>query len=278
MERIHSIDDPRVAPYRNLPDRTLRGQSLFITEGRLVTLRLLDSPYQAESVFCAERFAQQFRDRLDADVPLYVAEEALLAQVVGFKFHLGVLAVGRRPEPQTLEGLMASLARSQRLNLVVGPQITKPENLGLVFRSAAALGADALALGRRSCDPFGRRCLRVSMGASLQLPFCILDDVPKALDQLHRRWQFHVAAAVADSNATPIHSVHWPPRTALLVGNEYEGLPRDCLQRCQSRITIPMEPAVDSLNLGVAAGIFLYEMTRYRRPCRPHLRGQAAGT
>jgi len=262
-QRIDSIDDPRVGAYRNLRERTLRGESLFVAEGDLVTRRLLASRYRAESVFVTEKYAEEF-SRLVGDVPLYVADEPTLVEVVGFKFHRGVLGAGRRRPSLTLDALMARTDRSGRLRLVICPEITKPENVGLVFRSSAGFGVDGVILGPRCCDPLSRRSLRVSMGAVLLVPFVCSTDLEADLGRLKASWGVELAAAVLDDRAERLDEFRWPGRTGLLVGNEYDGLGPTWLPLCDRRVTIPMAPGTDSLNLGVAAGVFLYEMTRAR--------------
>jgi len=264
MQRIESLDDPRVAAYRNLRDRTLRGESLFVTEGRLVTRRLLESELETESVFVAEQFAEEFRPLVPDEAPLYVAAEGLLIEVVGFKFHLGVLGAGRRRPAMTLDELMAKVDTRGRLSLIICPEITKSENLGLIFRSAGGFGIDGILLGERCCDALSRRALRVSMGAVLRVPFARSTDHLSDLKRLRDRWDIELLATVLHGQAEPLSRLVWPARSGLLFGNEYDGL-RDCwLHCCDRHVTIPMSPGTDSLNLGVAAGVFLYEMQRSR--------------
>jgi len=262
MERIDSIDDPRVAAYRSLPDRTLRGESVFVTEGRNLTLRLLASPYATESVFVAEQHAEEFAAVVGDDVPLYAAPESLLKEVVGFDFHQGVLASGRRGKLPTPDELVGRKPVDAPLRLVICPETTKPENLGLIFRSAAGFGIDGVLLGRRCCDSFSRRALRLSMGGVLQVPFSPSTDLVEAMRRLQGRRQVELVAAVLDDGAERLPDFRWPRRTALVFGNEYHGLRDPWLSACDRLVTIPMTPGVDSLNLGVAAGIFLYELAK----------------
>jgi tRNA G18 (ribose-2'-O)-methylase SpoU len=258
--RIESIDDPRVDAYRNLRDRTLRGESIFVAEGQVLTLRLLASGYAIESLFVADEFADEIAVVLNDRAPLYVSSEKLLLEVVGFPFHRGVLGVGRRGVPLRFHELLARRDRAAPLRLAVCPEITKPENMGLIFRSASALGIDGVLLGERCCDPFSRRCLRVSMGAVLQVPFVKTADLLADLRSLKQSWNVELVGAVLDERAEPLAAVQWSPRTAILFGNEFDGLPSRCLELCDRRVMIPMRAGVDSLNLGVAAGIFLYQL------------------
>lgn len=259
---IESLDDPRVAAYRNLRDRTLRGESLFVAEGRLVVRRLLESPFEAESVFVAEQHVDEFAPLVGDRTAFYAAPKALFSQIVGFKFHLGALAVGRRPKLRSLGELLVPHGEQAPLQLVVCPEVTKPENLGLIFRTAAGFGLGGLLLGPQCCDPLSRRTLRVSMGASLQTPWARSVDMLADLRELKLRRQVQLVAAVLDPSAELLGQFHWPERVALLVGGEYDGLSQQCLALCDHRVTIPMAAGVDSLNLGVATGVFAYEMTR----------------
>ena len=264
MQRVESIDDPRVAPYRNLRERTLRGESIFVTEGRILTRRLLESDYQTESVFVAEELAAEFVSLVGDRAPLYVAASSLLAEIVGFPFHRGVLGCGRRPPPKTLAELMTPIDSSQSLALVVCPEVNDSENLGLIFRTAAGLGVDGVLLGQRCCDPLSRRSLRLSMGGVLGVPFTRPQNLLEDLQTLKSRHGVELLATVLDDRAERIGEVRWPPRAGLLLGNEAEGLPDDYLSLCDRRVMIPMRPGTDSLNVGVAAGIFIYELMRSR--------------
>lgn len=262
MQWIESIDDPRVAAYRNLPQRTLRGESIFVAEGRLLAERLLESEHRAESVFVSEEFADEFRPLVGDAVPLYVAREALLVEVVGFKFHRGVLAAGRRGKSPTLDELVGREPIESPVSLLICPEVTQPENLGLIFRSAAGFGVDGLLLGRACCDPLSRRCLRTSMGGVLRVPYRESPDLSADVRRLQERWGVELLAAVLDEQAEKLDQLRWPPRVAVLFGQEFGGLSSQWLSAADRRVTIPMQPGTDSLNLGVAAGIFIYEMKK----------------
>jgi len=261
MQRIDSLHDPRVAPFRNLRDRTLRGESIFVTEGAVLTRRLLASRYAAESLLMTEEFVAEF-SRLAPHVPLYVAGQELLLEVVGFPFHRGVLGMGRRDAGLNLDRLFDGRDLREPFKMVVCPEITKPENMGLIFRSAGALGLHAVLLGQRCCDPFSRRCLRCSMGGVFDLPWVKSADLGADLARLKQHYGLELWASVLDDQACDLNRVTWPDRVGILIGNEFDGLRADSLALCDQRVTIPMRPGVDSLNMGVAAGIFMYLMTR----------------
>ncbi len=261
--RIDSLDDPRVVAYRNLRDRTLRGERMFVAEGTLLVMRLLASRFAADSLLVAEPRAAEFLPLVPADVPIYVAAESLLQAIIGFHLHQGVLAAGRRHPEIALEAMLGPPS-DRPLGIIVCPRITKPENMGLIFRVAAGLGADGLVLGPQCCDPFSRRCLRVSMGAVLRAPYRKSADLAADLAALRDRWGIEMLAAVLDDRAVPLPRLAWPRRAAVLLGNEFDGLGEPWLEFCTQRVTIPMAHQTDSLNLGVAAGIFVHEMMRGR--------------
>jgi tRNA G18 (ribose-2'-O)-methylase SpoU len=258
---VESLDDPRLAPYRNLRDRTLRGERMFVAEGRLLVERLLASRFEADSLLVAESLAAEFTPRVPANVPVYVAPPRLLDEIIGFHLHQGVLAAGRRRPEMSLEEMLGP-PDGRALGVIVCPAITKPENMGLIFRVAAGLGVDAVLLGPQCCDPFSRRSLRVSMGAVFTAPFRKSPDLAADLDLLRSRWGVEMVAAVLDEQAESLPDLRWPRQAAIVLGNEFAGLDDRWLPYCSRRATIPMARTTDSLNLGVAAGIFTYEMMR----------------
>jgi tRNA G18 (ribose-2'-O)-methylase SpoU len=224
------------------------------------------------------------------DVPIYVAPRELLAQTVGFHFHRGIVACGRRRagvgvrellatiavkegemerrrEGETESNTMAtsslrlSVSHSLCLTLVICPDVQDPTNLGSIIRSTAAFGCSAIALGPKCADPFSRRVLRVSMGAALHLPVVESRDLGADLRELSAAG-FELVAAVVDPTAEPLSAFQRGERTAILFGSEGHGLAEDWLALCHRRVTIPMQVGIDSLNVAVAAAVVLYQLTR----------------
>src|SRR4051794_17053218 len=192
---VPSLDDPRLAPYRNLKDRELaREGDRFIAEGEHVVRRLLESDFHVESILLTGRRADEVAPLAPPDVPVYVVDDPLVHQIVGFKFHSGVMAVGRRKAPVSLDTFMESTHDRDRLTLVVLPDIANTENLGSLVRISAAFGADAIVLGPHSCDPFWRQSVRVSMGTVFSLPMLRSDDLPRDLRSLREKWQIELIA------------------------------------------------------------------------------------
>lgn len=257
MIAIEDINDPRLAPYRELKDRALaERQGLFIAEGEHLVRRLLASRLATHSVLLAERRAGEIGPLTPADVPVYVVPQEQMNRIVGFKFHSGVIAAGVRQPSPTLAQLVGQTPALVRL--VVCPQITSAENLGSLIRLSAGFGATAVLLGPQSIDPFMRQAVRVSMGTIFSLPVITSPDLTADLNALRSRWGVHCVASVLDESATPLATARRHDRLAILFGNEAQGLDATTLCCCDERVTIPMKLNTDSLNVGVAAGIFMY--------------------
>jgi len=265
--RVHSVsslDDPRLACYRNLKDRELaREGGVFIAEGELIVRRLLESGWPVESLLLSPRMLDQLEPLAASGVPVYVLPDAMLGQIVGFAFHLGVLACGRRVAWPTLE--QAARQWGRRATVLVLPGIANTENLGALLRIAAGFGAEAALLGPRCGDVLYRQCVRVSMGAVFRLPIVQCDRLERDLRALREDWGFELVAAVLEADAQPLHQAQRPDRLALMLGNEAKGLSPEHLALCHRRLTIPMQCGTDSLNVAIAAAVFLYH---FRAPAR----------
>jgi tRNA G18 (ribose-2'-O)-methylase SpoU len=169
------------------------------------------------------------------------------------------MAVGVRPPSPTIDDLLAG---NEQATLVVCPEVEKTDNLGSLIRIAAAFGVDAMILGERSCDPFFRQSVRVSMGTVFHLPIVRSEDLKRDLRRLRDEFNVELIATVLDEDAEPLERAGRAATTALLLGNEAQGLPADVVALCDRRVTIPMKLGTDSLNVAVAAGVFLYHFTR----------------
>lgn len=262
-----------MALYRGVRERDLRAEGVFITEGALLAERLLKSRFRADSFFIAAGSEARLLEELalqGRDVPVYVAEAALMREIVGFDFHRGVLGLGRRESlPSAVTLVQRRLESVDTLRLIACPGTETVENLGMILRSAAAFGVNGVLLAETGADPFSRRCLRQSMGSALTVPLGQAADLLGELVALKRSAGLELVAAVAADNAEnqgggrPVHELKgfgWPKRSVLLVGNEFHGLPAGWLEECDHLVTIPVAPDCDSLNVAVATGVFLYEM------------------
>jgi tRNA G18 (ribose-2'-O)-methylase SpoU len=223
-----------------------------VAESERVVRRLLGSRLRVHSVLLTAPRLATLADALDGPFPVYLAAQALLDRIAGFHVHRGCLAVGERPSAVEIP------PKARRL--VVAEDLTDVDNLGAIARHAAAFGADALVLSPRSADPFYRKAIRVSIGAVFELPVVRLPRWPADLAAL-RADGLALIAAVLDADATPLKTFSPPPRFALLLGAEGPGLSREARAACDHRVTIPMSPGADSLNVAAAAAIFLYALT-----------------
>lgn len=252
---IPTLDDPRLAPYRNLKDRQLAGSDRFLAEGEHLVRRLLGSQLQTESVLLAQRRVEQFSSIIPPSVPLYIVPDERIHDIIGFRFHSGVIAVGRRPVPPTLPETLPSTGSPALI--VVVPELISAENLGGIIRLSAGFGADALVLGPRCIDPFYRLSVRVSMGTVFTLPIVRSANLLSDLSLLRDR-AIQSFATVLEPDAPPLHDTPRAARVAVVLGNEAQGLSAREIAACDHRVTIPMQRGTDSLNVTTAAAIFLH--------------------
>jgi tRNA G18 (ribose-2'-O)-methylase SpoU len=259
--RLEGPLDPRVAVYRDVPEPELvRARGLFVAEGRLVVGRLIqDRRYRVQSLLLNDAALEALAPELaalDSTVPVYVGDRSLFLAVTGFNLHRGCLALVQRPEPRQ----PADLLRHARL-VVALEGVTNADNVGGVFRNAAAFGADAVLLSPTCCDPLYRKALRTSMGAVLRVPFARVSDWPGGLHALARH-RFEVVALTPAADALALEGLvsARPARAVLLVGTEGHGLTDAAVAVADRCVRIPIRPEVDSLNLAVATGIALFHL------------------
>ena len=257
---IDDIADPRIAEFRNIPDAQLvRERGLFVAEGRLVVRRLLtESTLTAKSVLVTESARQALSDALESrpDVQVFVATPPVMNGIAGFNVHRGCLAVGERPEPRDWH----ELARGARL-VVLLERVANADNVGAVFRNAAAFGADALLLDEVTTDPLYRKAIRTSMGAALVMPFGRVASITDVLDEL-REAGFATVAMTPSASALPLPEVVDAAAArpvAILLGHEGEGVTDMSLEACEFQARIPISSDVDSLNVATASAVALYE-------------------
>ncbi|MGC8643455.1 MAG: TrmH family RNA methyltransferase [Isosphaeraceae bacterium] len=261
VEPITDLDDPRIAVYRSLKSTNLtRGLPHFVVEGEKLVRRLLESRFPVISILATDRHVDRLAGKLPDHLPLHVIPFEQIHEIVGFPFHRGVLACGKRTAwPSCAEIVGQAGGRS---TLVICPQVSNPENLGAIARIGDVLGIDAIVVGPSCPDPFSRRVLRVSMGSVLRLPVIVVERIEDEVPVLLRRLGFELWAAVADPSAPSFEEVSRPERLALLLGDEDRGVAPGWLHQSRRLVTIPMRPGASSLNVSVAAGILLFHLTR----------------
>ncbi len=256
-------DDPRIAAYRDIRERDLVGRrGEFIAEGEVV-LRVLLGPaarHRAVSLLVAEKRVSRLGplfEGLDPAVPVYAAGQAVMDAIAGFPMHRGILAHGVRAPERTAEDVLnAALPRALALGLF---GIANHDNMGGLFRNAAAFGVDAVLLDDTCCDPLYRKSIRVSVGAALTVPFARLPTGQDPLALLTRTG--FTALALSPNGDEPLAGLSRPDRVAVLLGAEGAGLPDELLQRARTA-AIPMARGWDSLNVASASAVVLHELTR----------------
>lgn len=257
---VGDLDDPRLADYAHLraPSRRMaleRERGIFTVEGRLSIEALLHSTYQVRSLFVAEEHVQRVADLVGTDAPIYTMPARAMEGVTGVHFHRGVLAVAERPTLPTIAEVVRGAAR-----LLVLEAVNDHENIGALFRNAAAFGVDAVILDPMTTDPLYRRSTRVSLGHVLRVPFARVPDGewPAALGELGAAG-FVTVALTPDDQAEPLGGLvaEEPPRLALLLGAEGPGLTPAALAAADRVVRIPMAAGVDSVNVATAAAIAL---------------------
>jgi tRNA G18 (ribose-2'-O)-methylase SpoU len=258
---IADLDDPRLAIYRHLKatNETRVGET-FVVEGEKLVDRLLASRFPVDSVLVTDRYEAHHAHKVPDDVPMFVIPHDQIEALVGYHFHRGVLACGRRRGWPDLDSTL--LAMPPRACVVVCPNLDKPDNLGAILRIADAFGVDAVLIGDACPDPLSRRVVRVSMGAALRLPVFVEDDLLGIMKRVRADHGFELIAADAHPDAEPLDRVPRPARLALALGSEAFGLDAGWLALADRRTTIPMRAGADSLNVAVAAGILLHHLTR----------------
>jgi tRNA G18 (ribose-2'-O)-methylase SpoU len=286
-EKISALDLPELAPYRTMRrSAEHEAQGIFIAEGEKVARRLLESRFTVVSLVLPENKLAEYRPLLEArpeHVTVYLAEKPLLETLVGYSLFQGVLAVGKIPPPAPLAEI---LQKSPAPKLLVAiDELSNAENLGALVRNCVAFGVHSLIVGETSSSPFLRRAVRNSMGAIFQLPVVELNlagraDLPVSPDAWQRvpTNKQTLAQTLRDLRARGIRCIAAHPHASgktlsqadfsgdccLIFGSEGHGISKNVLEACDEAVAIPMANEVDSLNVGAAAAVFLYEANRQR--------------
>ncbi len=261
---ISDPDDPRIEAYRAVKERDLLGrQHRFIAEGEVVLRVLLrQSRFEIESLLLGEGRVEGLNDALHSlpsEVPVYIANRQVMDAIVGFPIHRGILAIAKRPVMPPVEALLAGLPEKALVVVLVG--LANHDNVGGIFRNAAAFGADAVLLDQETCDPLYRKAIRVSVGGALVVPFTRAPSADVLVQALEEA-SFEVIA-LSPSGKEVLSEVQPARRTALLLGAEGPGLPPDLMARTRT-VSIPMSGGFDSLNVATTSGIALHHLTRGR--------------
>lgn len=261
---VDDPDDPRLSDYTGLTDVELRrkrepAEGLFIAEGEKVIRRARHAGYEMRSMLLSAKWVDVMRDVIDeVPAPVYAVSPELAERVTGYHVHRGALAsMQRKPLPEP--GDLLTTAR----RVVIMESVNDHTNIGAIFRSAAALGMDAVLLSPDCADPLYRRSVKVSMGAVFAVPYARLESWPRGLESV-RDAGFQLLALTPDEKAVPIDEAGPSSleRAALLLGAEGDGLSTRALMAADDWVRIPMAHGVDSLNVGAAAAVAFYAVTR----------------
>lgn len=280
VRSIVSFDSPELQPYATMR-RSLEHekQGIFVAEGIKVTQRLLESNFSVVSAIMPEDWLPKFQPLLEKrpeDVAVFLAEKKLLETLTGFSMFQGVLAVGKVPERLSLEQILQRSAKPRLFVAVEG--LTNAENIGALVRNCVAFAADAIIVGETSSSPYLRRAVRNSMGTIFQIPVIELAKLGQrhAFTNKPHATEMTLAECLKELRARGIRCIAAHPHTdkrvlsqadftgdcCIVFGSEGDGLSKTALELCDEAVAIPMPPTVDSLNVGAAAAVFLYEAAR----------------
>ncbi|MFJ5224588.1 TrmH family RNA methyltransferase [Streptomyces sp. NPDC088400] len=263
---VDDPDDPRLRDYTGLTDVELRrrrepAEGLFIAEGEKVIRRAGQAGYAMRSMLLSAKWVDTMRDVIDeAPAPVYVVSPELAERVTGYHVHRGALASMQRKPLPTVDEVLRTARR-----VAVMEAVNDHTNIGAIFRSAAALGMDAVLLSPDCADPLYRRSVKVSMGAVFSVPYARLDGWPTSLEAV-REAGFRLLALTPDEQASTMDDAapHRLERVALMLGAEGDGLSGRALDAADEWVRIPMAHGVDSLNVGAAAAVAFYAVTTGR--------------
>ncbi|HEU4849855.1 MAG TPA: RNA methyltransferase [Terrimesophilobacter sp.] len=257
---IADLADPRLADFAHTTDVLLKNgrgpHGLYIAESVLVLERALRAGHTPRAVLALGDSVEQAVALVGPDVPVFSGPGELLADLTGYRLHRGLIAAMERPPLPEPAALLAGARR-----IVVLENVVDPTNVGAIFRSVAAIGADAVLVTPRCSDPFYRRAIRVSMGTVLQVPWTRVGDWTSTRALLAASG-FHVAAlALADGAVSLRDFAATPPeRVALVLGSEGDGLTPDALAAADTIVRIPMRHGIDSLNVAAAAAVAMWAL------------------
>lgn len=268
MDPVYIDDpaDPRIRAYANIKERDLVGrQGRFVAEGKVVLNVLFAARrFGVDSVLLLENRLAGMGSILalvPPEVPVYVAPQSVLDAVAGFHMHRGVLAIGRKREPEPLDALLGGLSPRALVVALVG--ISNHDNMGAIFRNAAAFGADAVLLDPTCCDPLYRKAIRVSVGAALKVPFAMAETADALVAGLAAHGFSQLA--LSPRGTIDCRLAGRPPRLALYFGTEGEGLPQELIDRLDT-VRIAMAGGFDSLNVAAASAIALHHFSGAEAP------------
>lgn len=275
LTTIDRLDDPRLAAYRDIRDRTrLLRDDQFLAEGReTVSTLLLHSSFRARSVLLTEVALEALRPALTAydAIDVFVATGQAMTELTGIRFQQGCVALGDAGPRLAITEILDSIRRDGSL-IVALENVSNPDNVGSIFRNAFAFGADAVLLGPGCASALYRKTIRTSMGAVLRVPFCQDDDWPAMLAAMNQAGYERIALSPRpQAPSLGEHAARWARDgrpIALIAGNEGEGLSSESLAAVDREMRIEMAPQADSVNVATATGIALHWLRQTNFPAK----------
>ncbi|MBL6763408.1 MAG: RNA methyltransferase [Verrucomicrobiae bacterium] len=268
MLHVHTIDDlghPELRPYMSLrQEAEHRRQGIFAAEGAKITVRLLESTLSVRSLLLPEPWLEKLRPMLERrteEIHAFIAQRTESEKLTGLPMYQGVTSIGNIPAAPSMDEIFAQ-APGPRL-FVATDDLTGSDNMGTVARNGVAFGADAMIVGDTCCSAWLRKSVRTSMGTLFKIPILESDDLPATLRNL-RKSGVHIVAAHAHTDQRRLSDVDLTGDVCIVLGSEGNGLRESVLAECDDHALIPMHNNVDSLNVGSAGSVFLYEVARQR--------------
>ncbi len=263
---IQDPGDPRLSAYRCLKGKELERDGIFIAEGEKVVRSMLESECRIASCLTSRETITRYKPLLAVmarrGAPLYVAPNGLVEDIIGFRFHKGIMAVGYCPKKRAISDALKKPKRP--LFFVALNAINDPQNVGLIARNAAAFGAQALIVDHATYDPYYRKAVRVSMGTIFRLPVYYEDDLGSSLAWLKKEHDTRIIVATPGRGTGDIAKVELSGNICFVFGNEDKGISRNVVRIADVKVRIPISKAVDSLNVASASAVCLYEASRFR--------------
>ncbi|MCL4539254.1 MAG: RNA methyltransferase [Bacteroidetes bacterium] len=268
--RINSLSLPGLEPYLTMRRPVEhREKGVFVAEGEKVVRRLVGSRLEIVSILLTDEWFEEYTPLLEQreiEDGIYIGGRSLLEEIVGYRLHQGIMAIGKVPEPADVFERGKTTVEPRLLVALDG--IANSENMGVIVRNCAAFGVDVVIVGETSCDPYLRRSVRNSMGTIFQLPTAKVDNLAETMKELRDRYRTDIIAAHPHEGSDKITDVDLTGEVCIVFGSEGEGISPGVLNACNRRLTVPMKSAVDSLNVGSSVGVVLYEASRQRGDAR----------
>ncbi|TAL70265.1 MAG: RNA methyltransferase [Bacteroidetes bacterium] len=262
MQEIIDINDNRISYFKNLRYTPLSHtkEKLFVTEGEIVTIKLLKSDFEIISVFVIEEFYKNYHKLISKkkipDNKLYFADKSLINQIVGFKHHSGIMALASQPLAPELSELKSPV--------IVMNGIINSENVGSIIRNCAAFGVYSIIVDKQTSSPYLRRAVRVSMGAILDINVYFSDFLVEDLKKLKQN-SYKIICAELQTISKPITNFNFPEKFALVFGNEDKGIDGEVLDISDDVIYIPITDRVQSINVASSSAVILSKIFKLNK-------------